>query len=287
MQRRLEHYDVINWANNFIEKLLSVKEKQKGFNAKLLTIEVKKQLINDYNKAKARLILLDYDGTLVPFSEDPQTVKPDERLLEILKTLSEDQRNKIVIISGRDKGTLQNWFGTLNIGLVAEHGAWVKDDNEWMTIKPLKNEWKPKIIPILEMYTDMLPGAFVEEKEFSVVWHYRKAESEISSILAKDLVDNLVNFTANIDLQVLQGNKVVEIKNSGVDKGFAALYWISKKDFDFVLAIGDDWTDEDMFNSLKDKNAYTIKVEILASSAKYNVYSYRDVTDILKGLINS
>lgn len=286
MQRRLQRYDVSRWADEFIKGLLSIKEKQKKFDAKLLNTSIKEQLIKDFNKAERKLLLLDYDGTLVPFAENPQMAKPDEKLLKILKTLSEEQENEIVLISGRDKGTLQNWFGMLDIGLVAEHGVWIKENEDWKMIKPLTNDWKHKIVPILEMYADRLPGSFVEEKEFSVVWHYRMADPELGSILAKDLTDYLVNFTANIDVQVLQGSKVVEITNSGVNKGAAAIYWISKKDFDFVLAIGDDWTDEEIFKVLPE-NAYSIRVGMTQSNAKFNVNTYVDVIQLLEKLVKS
>ena len=167
MQNRLVKYDVIKWADDFIKELLSIKEYQKRFEAKLLTPSIKNQMITEFNKAKRTLILLDYDGTLVPFEENPQMVKPDEGLLKILKALSEKRDTEIVLISGRDKSTLQNWFGMLDIGLVGEHGAWIKEKGkDWSTLKPLMNDWKPPIIPILEMYTNRLPRSFVEEKEF-------------------------------------------------------------------------------------------------------------------------
>ncbi len=284
MQNRLKRYDVTKWADDFIQKLLSIREEQKRFNAKLLG-NYSEQLINDFKKAKRRLILLDYDGTLVPFAGHPQMAKPGEELLKILRLLSEDQKTDIVLISGRDKDTLQNWFGTLSIGLVAEHGIWIKKKNEnWIMTQPLTSDWKSRIIPILEMYADHLPGAFVEEKEFSIAWHYRAADPELGSIRAKELMDDLVNFTANIDVQVLQGSKVVEVRNAGVNKGTAGLYWISKNDFDFIMAIGDDWTDEDLFKVLPEKS-YSIKVGMTPSHARFNLHNYKEVQKLIEDIV--
>ncbi len=109
------------------------------------------------------------------------------------------------------------------MNLVAEHGAWLreKSSHQWRMLKPLAGEWKRQIAPIFDRYTDLLPGSFLEEKEFSVVWHYRKADPERASQRAKELRDNLVQFTANIDVQVLQGSMVIEVRNSGVNKGAA------------------------------------------------------------------
>jgi len=135
----------------------------------------------------------------------------------------------------------------------------------------------------MEMYVDRLPGSFIEEKEFSIAWHYRPCDPELASLRAKELVDYLVDFTSNINLQVLHGNKVVEVRCSGVNKGTAALAWLKNDKFDFILAIGDDWTDEDMFKVLPEK-AYSIRVGISSTYARFNLYSYRDVIKLLKML---
>ena len=285
MQDRLERYNVVRWADDFINSLLSVKEKQKSFNARLLPYYMRERLINDFKKAERRLILLDYDGTLVPFAKHPKIAKPTEDLLKILKHLSEGSGTEVVLISGRDKNTLQDWFGMLNIKLVAEHGIWIKEKNaNWFLIKPLKNDWKPQIIPILKTYVDRLPGSFVEEKDFSIAWHYRGADPELGFMRAKELMDDLINFTANIDVQILQGSKVIEIKGGGVNKGTAAMYFISKESFDFILAIGDDMTDEDLFRALP-QTAYSIKVEIAPSYARFNLRNYAEVWKLIEGII--
>jgi trehalose 6-phosphate synthase/phosphatase len=138
-------------------------------------------------------------------------------------------------------------------------------------------------MPVLTTYADRLPRAFVEEKEFSIVWHYRRADPELGATRAKELVDDLVNFTANIDVQVLQGSKVVEVRCGGVNKGTAAMRFLAKDSFDFVLAIGDDWTDEDLFKILPE-TAYTIRVGMEQSYARFNLHSYMEVVELLKQL---
>jgi trehalose 6-phosphate synthase/phosphatase len=284
MQTRLKRYDVVRWANDFIQVLLFLKGDQKRLDAKLLSPNAQAQLIKDFAKAERRLVLLDYDGTLVPFAPLPQMAKPTEETLKILKSLSRDQKTEVVLISGRDKNTLQNWFGTFDLRLIAEHGAWIKEKNEdWSMIKPLTNDWKPQILPILEMYADRLPGSLVEEKEFAIVWHYRRADPESASMRVKELVDDLVNFTANIDVQILQGSKVVEVRCAGVNKGIAGLHFISKDNFDFILAIGDDWTDEDLFKVLPE-TAYSIRVGLTQSHARFNLHNHIRVIELLKEL---
>ena len=251
---------------------------------KRLTDEIKNKLLDVYSKSKARLILLDYDGTLVHFAEKPEKAKPAEELLKLLTSLAHNVKNEIVIISGRDRETLDKWFGHLDIGLVAEHGVWIKErGKEWETIEPLENDWKKEILPVLEVYVDRTPGSFIEEKEFSLVWHYRNCDAELAAVRAKELKDVLLNLTANLNIGVMEGNKVIEIKNTNINKGRAALKWISKKQWDFILAIGDDLTDEDIFAALPDA-AYSIKVGLGSSRAKFYMESVDEVRALLKSI---
>ncbi|TET39723.1 MAG: bifunctional alpha,alpha-trehalose-phosphate synthase (UDP-forming)/trehalose-phosphatase, partial [Elusimicrobia bacterium] len=284
MQERLRRYNIVRWVEEFTERLLYTKKLQKEANAKILTSKMKDRLVGDYHKSKRRLLLLDYDGTLVPFFGRPEEAKPDDELLKLLEKLAENPKNQVVLISGRDKDTLERWFGNLNLSLVAEHGVWIKE-KEWGMVEPLTDKWKINISPILELYVNRTPGSFIEEKEFSLAWHYRKADPDLGSIRVRELIEILVNLTANLNLRVLEGSKVVEIKNIGINKGRAALRWISKEQWDFLLAVGDDLTDEDVFAVLP-KIGYSIKVGFSPSKARFNLYLPRDVRLLLEELVS-
>lgn len=287
MQERIKRYDVVKWADDFIQKITSAGKDQERIESKLLNEIRIEQLLNEFKNAKYRLIFLDYDGTLVPFAKNPGLVKPGKKLLDLLCSLAKNKKTDFILISGRDKDTLQEWFDIPGLEIIAEHGAWLKEKNQpqggWRIIKPLLNNWKPQIFSILEMYADRLPGSFIEEKEFSLAWHYRGAEPELASIRTKELLDHLLSFTANIDIQVLQGNKVIEIRNAGVNKGIAGLNWISKNRYDFIMAIGDDWTDEDLFKVLPE-SAYSIKVGFAYSHSKFYVRNHTKVIELLNQL---
>ncbi|MEP6774433.1 MAG: bifunctional alpha,alpha-trehalose-phosphate synthase (UDP-forming)/trehalose-phosphatase [Chloroflexota bacterium] len=284
MQKRLRRYNVVAWAKDFVREMNQTCIEHDLLISKVPTSAEEEQMLSAYRGAARRLILLDYDGTLVAFSSDPQAVKPSERVLDLLSKLCADPRNEVVVISGRDRHTLEAWLGHLPMGLVAEHGAWVRYWNdEWAMSQPLGETWKPIIRPVLELFADRLPGAFIEEKEFSLVWHYRATDLELREQRAQELLDYLVNFMANMDVQVLQGNKVIEIKTGSVNKGTIGRMWLQRDRFDFVLAIGDDWTDEYLFAALP-MNAYTIRVGLVESKAKANLYAHNDVLDLLTRL---
>jgi len=284
MQERLRRYNVVRWAEDFMDGLSSIKEIQQELYGTKLTHERKKMLIEKYLKSKKRLLLLDYDGTLIPFEKKPTKAKPDAELLETLKCLNQNPNNTIVIISGRDKEILEKWLSDLKLEMIAEHGVWLKEKEiTWQMIELLRNDWKEEIRPLLERYVDRTPGALIEEKDFSLVWHYRRVDPELALIRAGELKAALLDLLANLNVAVLEGNKVIEIKNIGINKGKAALKWISKDMWDFILAIGDDVTDEDIFAVIPE-SGYSIKVGLGPSHAKFSVKSFREVRSLLTEL---
>ncbi|MBN2348680.1 MAG: bifunctional alpha,alpha-trehalose-phosphate synthase (UDP-forming)/trehalose-phosphatase [Bacteroidales bacterium] len=285
LQKRLQRYNVEKWAQDFMKSLDNVKVIQARSLAKKINEPILADIKKQYNKATNRILFLDYDGTLVGFKKDPSHAVPDEALYKTLDQLSENSRNEIVLISGRDKETFTSWFGEKKYTLIAEHGVWIKRaGEEWQLIEQMQNDWKELIRPGLEFYVDRTPGTFIEEKNYSLVWHYRKADPELGWHRAIELKDELTSLISNYSLEILEGNKVVEIKNSGINKGRAAIKLIAKKHYDFILGIGDDWTDEYLFEELP-KSSVTIKVGLVNTHARFNVETFSDVRDLLNTLV--
>jgi trehalose 6-phosphate synthase/phosphatase len=141
-------------------------------------------------------------------------------------------------------------------------------------------------MPVLEMFTDRTPGAFIEEKDYSLVWHYRKVEEGLGELRTNELMNTIRYLAEDKGLQLLPGNKVVEIKNVEINKGKAAMNFVQKSHYGFVMALGDDHTDEDIFKSLP-KNAITIKVGSHVSAAKYFLGNYLDVRNFLHDLLSA
>ena len=284
MQRRLRRYNVTRWADDFLSSLLGMRELQSRIESKLLSSAAKREIMARYEASQCRLLLIDYDGTLTPLVGHPPMAKPDGDLIALLHRLTLDRKNSVVITSGRDRRSLEEWFGEIALGLVAEHGAWLRlSGQSWQRAKTPASDWKAEVLTVLETYADRLPGTFVEEKEESVAWHYRLADPEQAQLRAQELVDHLLNLTAKTDLQIVQGNKVVEIHRAGVDKGSAAGFWMNDEAQDFILAIGDDTTDEDLFKVLP-ASAISIRVGISATHAQHNIRNCAEVIDLLRFL---
>lgn len=286
MQERVKRHNVSQWALNFVKDLNTAGEAKKTFGSRRLKGEAMEQLIRHYASAKKRLLLLDYDGTLMGFRKNPDAVIPDASLVDVLSRLTADKRNMVVIISGRGHNKLENWLGHLPLEMSAEHGVWYKENGEWRDTKGIDRSWKPRVRDFIEDVVQRTPGTFLEEKEYSLAWHYRKADKEFIKNRIREFMDSLVYLIANQDLHILEGNKVVEVKNAEVSKGTAAKHWYNKDHFDFVMALGDDVTDEDTFKALPE-NAYTIKVGQAETVADWRIADVKAVRELLQSLADA
>lgn len=287
MQKRIKRYDVHKWASEFMIALTKTQEKQAVHQARKVSEKTLHKIANNFKQAERRILFLDYDGTLQRFFDLPTDAKPDKDLLNLLNDLHSDSKTELVLISGRDKGTLNEWFGDKGYSLIAEHGVWCKEvDGEWKERNQSHSNWKESIRPVLESYVDRTPGSLIEEKSHSLVWHYRKSDIELGVLRALELTADISNLIINQDLEILEGSKVIEIKMAGVNKGGAAIDYMQSNEYDFILAMGDDWTDEYLFKELPDETI-SIKVGTDRSEAKYYVDNHIDVRNLLKELVKN
>lgn len=277
-------FNIYHWVKLFMNKLSEVKEMQQSMYAKRINSSTRYNIKQQFASAVHRIIFLDYDGTLVDFKANIELAAPDDDLYALLKQLASDTANRVVIVSGRSATFLEKWFGDIDVDVIAEHGAWTKTgDNNWQSIPGLNAAWKKDFYPVLESFTDRTPGAFIEEKDFSLVWHYRKVEESLGELRTGELMNTLRYLAEDKGLQLLPGNKVVEIKNIEINKGKAVTTFLQDSDYDFIMAIGDDHTDEDIFKSIPPE-AVTIKVGSQVSAARFYIGNYVEVRTFLKEL---
>lgn len=286
MQESLRKYNIFQWVKLFFDNLQQVKVMQEALATPLLKASGRADMHGAYRKAGTRLLLLDYDGTLVPFHTDPLACAPGEALLKLLGQLADPPQNEVVVISGRKHDTLGQWLGDLPIHLVAEHGVWTRKAGEGWQIDELITDkaWQEQAEEIMEFYVDRTPGSFIETKSHSLAWHYRKVEKGLGEMRKSELTSHLKHMMGEKGFQVLDGDYVVEVKPDAINKGRAALAWHQHFEADFVLCIGDDTTDEDMFKALPD-TAFTVKVGPGSSHASCAVEAVGDVHELLTSLI--
>ena len=282
-RKRIRRYDIDKWSSNFMNALNEVANKESSSHIQLVNTAVSSKITQEFSKAKNKLLLLDYDGTLVGFHENPNKAVPTEKLLNLLQDLSKEEGIDVVIISGRPHEFLEQHFAHLKITLVAEHGLFLKNPfTEWNEKKGMSSEWKEHLLPVLDTFTDNTPGTFIEHKKNSLVWHYRKADPELGIARSVELKTVLSSLLPN-DLTLLDGNKVLELVPANINKGVVALDIYNSKDYDFVLVAGDDVTDENMFMNLPSE-VFKIKVGKKKTVADYFIRNHTNFISLLSKL---
>jgi trehalose 6-phosphate synthase/phosphatase len=279
MQDLLANATVQQWAGGFI-KTLKQPQGLEAIRTPSLNVARRRALVAAFRAADTHVLLLDYDGVLTPFNDNPKKAKPTTELKSLLKKLA--AKTKVVIVSGRSHDDLQEWLGELPVSLVAEHGAYVRDAGKKRWTKAANDlSWKPRVQLILEKYAANTPGAFVEEKEFSLVWHFRRAKTYYAQKHLVILKKLLAPLAKKYDLSVQQGNMILEVRPQNIHKGAAAKQL--GEHTEFILAIGDDFTDEDMFAAMPPQ-AYTVKVGRGRTAARYRAQGVNEVLDLLRKL---
>jgi trehalose 6-phosphate synthase/phosphatase len=291
LHHRVLRNDVFHWGERFLTALQdAVSERGRYIDRQPQRLRPD-EVCDAYRHARRRLLIVDYDGTLVPFANWPWQAAPPSAVIDLLTVLAAEPENLLALLSGRSAQILERWFGEIpRLCLVAEHGAEIKtpSSSSWEALRPqASTDWKHTVMPILEHFVDRTPGSFVEEKKYALVWHYRMAEPEFGEWLANELVSMLEAMLAETELRAFRGEKSIEVKPVWANKGEAVGRLL--RDFpgpDFIFAAGDDRTDEDVFARLS-SNAWTVRVGAGPTRAAYVVNDFQVLRRVLELLANA
>jgi trehalose 6-phosphate synthase/phosphatase len=246
-------HTVATWSNSFLKRLLT---NLTSFSQSDLTPALDRPaMIQQHHRAKKRLFMFDYDGTLTPIVKDPNAAIPSDRVIRTLKALASDPRNHVWIISGRDSAFLEEWMGHISeLGLSAEHGCFMRHPgaDEWQNLAAeMDMSWQQAVLEVFGRYTERTQGAWIERKRVALTWHYRQADPDFGAYQAakcrEELEDQVVK---NWDVEVMSGKANLEVRPEFVNKGYIATKLIKEYGLDtgeppeFILCLGDDQTDE-------------------------------------------
>jgi trehalose 6-phosphate synthase/phosphatase len=280
--QRLKRYDVHYWAKMFLTRLTRTVELPAEL-AKDIPFSLP-MLKDKFYLAKRRLIILDYDGTLMPLQATPEQGKPTIQILTLLHDLAHIKDTDVAIISGRDYRDLDLWFENMPLLLSGDHGMRYRLINQpWQTMIEPNNEWKPAFKKLLHQFLDQMPGSVIEEKKYSIAFHFRQCEPDMVAMKRIELMDALHTIKGNSHVEIQLGHMMVEIKDASINKGQAALLFAASQPYDFIFIAGDDLTDESMFKAIP--NAVTFKIGEGQTLAQHRLFHLADLTTILKALI--
>lgn len=275
MRNHLINHNVFRWSSDFLQSL----EVSIQAHMPIETDLPIKSFVNSFAEANQRLLLFDFDGTLAPIVNNPAEARLSDMLKPVLSELA--ATNDLVVISGRNRSFLEKTFVDIPLYLVAEHGAFLKKPNgPWQQLDLTADDWRTPVRTIMDLSVSRFVGSFIEEKETTIAWHYRMVEEEDIETHAVELATNLRRVTSSVPLAVIQGSKVIEVKPAQHSKGTVALSILEQKPYNFIISIGDDATDEDMFRQLPNW-AYTVKVGPGLTSARYRLARQQDVESLL------
>jgi trehalose 6-phosphate synthase/phosphatase len=286
LRRRVFDYDVHRWVREF---LAALERAAQGSPLPLRPSEpARLRELAAELRGQPLLLLVDYDGTLVPLVELPVLAVPDADVHELLRALAARERTAVHVVSGRAREVIEGWLGDLPIGLHAEHGLWSRDagSTRWRPRAMPDTSWHDSVLRILEEFAARTPGALVEEKSASLAWHYRAADPEFGARQARELQIHLTEVLSNLPVEILPGDLVVEVRPHGINKGtVAADLLAAAPPGTRVVALGDDRTDEDLFAALPD-DAVTIRVGVAPSRASWRVADVAMARRFLRTLLD-
>jgi trehalose 6-phosphate synthase/phosphatase len=289
LRTRVEAFDVHRWATTFLEQLEAAGQSPAAAATPGGQSAARQALRARLRQTEDLLLLLDYDGTLVPYTPTPELARPDAKLRELLEELARRPRTELHVVSGRGREVLEQWLGDLPIALHAEHGFWSRAAGEerWVPAAEITGGWREPALAILREVTARTPGSLVEVKSVALAWHYRMADQEAGARRANELRLHLSQLLSNQPVEILAGHKVIEIRPYGVNKGrIVPPLSPERLGSTTVVAIGDDRTDEDLFAGVP-AAAITIRVGPAPTRARFRLESVAAVRSLLQSLVEA
>jgi trehalose 6-phosphate synthase/phosphatase len=236
----------------------------------------------------ALTLLIDYDGTLVPYADRPDQAGPDAALVRLLDAIARVPDVSLHIVSGRSAQDLARWFDHLPIDLWAEHGAVRRrhPGEPWETVVRTPLDWMEPAHARLARLTADTRGALLERKRTALAWHYRKVDPDLAAHQMARLDREMPAVLAGAPVDVLKGRMVVEFRPRGVTKALVVRDVLAGDSPSRIAAIGDDRTDEDMFAALP-PSGIAIRVGGGATGARYALRDFRAVRMLLSLLLEA
>jgi trehalose 6-phosphate synthase/phosphatase len=284
LRRRVLQYDVHRWVEDFLGTLGAIRRERPPLVPS--PPGVMQALAEELRTSPRLVLLVDYDGTLVPLHRTPDLASPDDEAMELLRALAAQPRLDVHVVSGRTREVLDEWLGALAIGLHGEHGLWSRPSGgAWTCDAPDVRSWYDGVLSVLDGYAARTPGSLVERKTASLAWHWRASDPEFGAFQAKDLQLHLSELLSNQPVEVMLGDYVIEVRPHGMNKGrIVTRLLASAPPGSRLVALGDDRTDEDTFAALPE-GGVAIHVGPLPSRAPYRLAGVAEARAWLRELL--
>ena len=203
-------------------------------------------------------MLLDVDGTLLDFVQDPSAVNVSASLLALLHALHQALGGALALVSGRGLDELNRLFNHPAWAAVGQHGVELRHADgrrRQIAVNPAQQASMRAAVHALAARLD---GVQVEDKGAGIALHCRVAPLQFPALRAAAIA-----LAAQLDGYEAQcGNLVVEFKPAGIDKGLALQELLQEAPFANRLPVylGDDLTDEHAFSRVNQAGGISVRV---------------------------
>jgi trehalose-phosphatase len=238
------------------------------------------------------ILFLDYDGTLTPIAASPSQAFLSSENKELIESLVQIPAFQMVIISGRSLIDVKQMAGIKGIIYIGNHGWEIEGASmHFESLVPVQvSSIMEKIKYELITQLSDIKGAFVEDKGLTLSVHYRLVGREKEFLVRRIFEHICMPYRRQNEIKVHAGKKVLELRPPVEwDKGKAALWLLRKQEIlkgkgnVLPVYIGDDSTDEDAFEALKDKGiTVLVGPPRRFSAAQYFLAGPQEVTEFLK-----
>lgn len=266
LYKAVNHHTGAHWFTEFMTRLDRVYDEQHRRDQTSVPRLSINTLAHQYKRSERRLFILDYEGTLVSWGPLNKIIPTSpQRTLDVLNDLLLDQRNTIYVMSGRRPEELDRLFRTVpNLGLIAENGCFLKDcgSDTWTEmVDPAHiRSWKDSVKQIITYYLERTPGAEIEERRCSLIFHYKSAEDWENAVRQAGDCASHINDACEeqrVHATALDGCVLVEpidyTKGTASERVFDNLKshlgpdQQHKAAVDFLMVVGDGREDEKVF----------------------------------------
>jgi trehalose 6-phosphate synthase/phosphatase len=244
----------------------------------------KRSIHEKYKGANSRLIIIDYDGVLVPEQHRPGFTIPSRETKAAIQQLVSDSQNVVMLMSGRDKPHLELHWSLFDVVLVAEYGAQFRDRRMgWTSLFDIDDSWIEHLESAMQTLPFQYDGSFLDRRTHSIGWHFMPTSADTVRDVPK-IIEAIRTLPGANAFEVYCQTDRVELAPRGVDPGSFLARWIGGRKFDLVIAVGAGRMEESLFRILT-RESVTVSVSpAISSTARYCLSKQADVVPFLRSL---
>ena len=244
----------------------------------------REQFLAHLGRARQAALLLDYDGTLAPFSEQRQRALPYPGVSTLLKEIMDEGSTRVVMITGRPAGEVVRLLGVVPYPEVwGAHGLQRLKPDGTCELMVVDNGARQSLAEASAWLERLGLRHLAEFKPGSIALHWRGLPQEEAAELRSKVLLRWMPLSFRPHMALLEFDGGVELRLAGKNKADAVQTVLSELDDDAAIAyLGDDQTDEEAFAALQPRGlAVLARPERRPSAASLWIKPPRQLIDFL------